>query len=82
MLIFRLPPPPKMNKEEYRLHRVRLAIMIVVWFVLVGTCFFFWQEMSTYMKVFIFIFGCIFVPDFTMLEQVITPYNSYEREGL
>jgi hypothetical protein len=81
MLIFRLPPPPKMNREEYRLYRARLAIMIVVWFVLVGICFFFWQGMSTYMKVFIFIVGCIFVPDVTMLEQVITSYKRYEREG-
>jgi hypothetical protein len=81
MLNFRLPPPPKMNREKYRRYRVRLVVMAVAWIAFAIICLFLWQEIPMYVKGLISILGWVFVPDVSMLEQIFTSYDCYDREG-
>ena len=56
--------------------------MVMAWAVLVSVCFFAWEVMPMYVKVMFLILGCLFVPDVSMLEQIFTFYDRYEREGI
>lgn len=71
-----------MNRDEYRRYRVRLTTITVAWIAFAIICFVTWQDMPTYVRVFISLLGLVFVPDMSMLEQIFTSYDRYEREGI
>jgi hypothetical protein len=76
------PTPPKMDRSQYGRYRWRLGLMLLVWTLLLTSVVLFWTDMSFALKSIIAATCTIFVPDVSMIEQVFTPYERYEKEGL
>lgn len=71
-----------MDRSQYGRYRWRLGVMLLVWMLLLTSVVLFWTDMSFALKAIIAMIGTILVPDVSMIGQVFTPYERYEKEGL
>jgi hypothetical protein len=76
------PAPPKMSRSQYFKYRLRLLVIAVIWVLMFVTLLLFWDDFHFLLKGLFVVLGFMFIPDFSMLEQLFVSYERYLKDGL
>ncbi|CAJ0856356.1 hypothetical protein R20233_00399 [Ralstonia sp. LMG 32965] len=87
-LMEKLPPTPKMTREQYTAYRWRCVWMLVAWVVFAFAFYMIWQHTGTVGRCILSVMGYVLVPDilsiieavFTSYEKYVAPYEKYEKK--
>ena len=72
-----LPAMPKMSREQYTAYRWRLVWMLVAWVVFAFAFYMIWEHTGIVVRCILGIIGYVFVPDFALIEDIFTSYETY-----
>lgn len=81
-ILRRWGPPPKMNEEQYKSYRIRLALIMLVWLASAISIIFFWESLVWPVRIIVIGVGVLVTPDLASVRQIFVPYAKYLDEGI
>ncbi len=72
-----LPAMPKMTREQYTAYRWRVVWMLVAGVVFAFAFYMIWEHTGIVGRCILGIIGYVFVPDFALIEDIFTSYETY-----
>ncbi|PLC39849.1 hypothetical protein C0Q88_25970 [Ralstonia pickettii] len=71
-----------MSGQQYLMYRLRLIGLVCIWLVTMVLVYLFWGQLGLIAKALLFVLWYAFLPTIGTLEQIVTPYEKYLKEGI
>jgi hypothetical protein len=81
-ILGRWGPPPKMDEEQYKRYRIRLALIMLTWLASAIGVIFFWEFLNWPIRIIVIVAGTVIIPDVELVRQIFVPYAKYVDEGI